>query len=173
LSAALPVAAILILAAGCAATSGVSVDQGHRDPARCRSFDWLASPEPGAAADQQVKAAALDVLRAKGYAPSPQSPDCRMAYALSPVAGFRPRPQLGIGLAGGSGGFGGGLGLSLPLGQRTVTGARFRLDVIDAGGNVPIWSGWVDTQLAGPEPSPAEARALVQKILGKFPDRAP
>lgn len=168
------VVACVGLVVGCSTTSPVTVDRGHTDPAKCRGFDWLASAEPGAAsADQRVRAVALDALRAKGYAVTPETPDCRMAYALSAVAAYQPGPQLGIGLGGGSGGIGGGLALSLPLGHRTATAARFRLDVIDSGGNVPIWSGWVDTQLAGPQPSQAEATALVQKILGKFPSRAP
>lgn len=166
--------AVLFLAAGCSTTSGVSVDHGRTDPGRCRSFDWLPSSDPAAASsDQPVKTAALEVLRGKGYGLAPETADCRITYALSPVSGFRPRPQFGIGLAGGSGGFGGGMGLSLPLGARTITAARLRLDVIDASGNVPLWSGWVDTRLAGPQPSPAEARDLVRKILGKFPDRVP
>lgn len=165
--------AALGLAGGCSTTSGVSVDHGRADPARCRSFDWLSASEPGAAsADRSARAAAFEVLRAKGYAESAAA-DCRMAYAASAVAAYRPRPQLGIGLAGGSGGLGGGVGLSLPLGHRSATAARFRLDVIDAGGNVPIWSGWVDTQFAAPQPSAAEAADLVRKILDKFPNRAP
>jgi hypothetical protein len=162
------------LSTGCSTTSGVTIDHGRTDPARCRTFDWLSSSEPGAAAaDQYAKAAALDALRAKGYAVSAGAPDCRVAYALSTVAAYRPRPQLGIGLGGGSGGIGGGVALSLPLGHRSATAARFRLDVIDAGGNVPLWSGWVDSQFAGPQPSQAEATDLVRKILGKFPNRAP
>jgi hypothetical protein len=159
---------------GCGTTSKVRVDQSHAGLAQCQSIGWLGGANPSAGfTDQHIRSAALAALGAKGYATSADTPNCLITFALSSNPSYRPKPQLGIGLGGGSGGFGGGVGISLPLGNKNSTGVTLRLDVVDAGANTPLWSGWVDTKFAGGQPTEAESNAVVSKILQQFPNRVP
>lgn len=169
----------MIAMLGCAATaSKVRVDKGEASLSQCQSFDWLqASKEPASFADQRVKAATLAALRDKGYAQvadkPADKPDCKITYSLSSSVRPKQKPGVGVGVGGGSGGVGGGIGISLPIGKRGESTGTFTLDIIDASRNAQIWSGSLDTELKGSEPSEEEAAAIVKKILAEFPDRAP
>jgi hypothetical protein len=157
---------------GCAtATSKVRVDKGEADLGKCQSFDWLdASKDPSTFADQRIKAAALNTLRDKGYTQSTDKPDCKIAYNLSTSVRPKAKPGVGVGVGGGSGGLGGGIGISLPIGKRNDSAGTFTLDIVDASRNAQIWSGSLDTELSGSEPTEEEAAAIVKKILAEFPD---
>jgi hypothetical protein len=158
---------------GCGTTSKVRVDQSHAGLAKCQSIGWVGGANPSAGfTDQHIRSAALAALAAKGYATSAEAPNCLITFALSSNPSYHPKPQLGIGLGGGSGGFGGGVGISLPLGSKNSTGVTLRLDVVDAAGNTPLWSGWVDTKFEAGQPTEAESNAVVNKILEQFPNRA-
>jgi len=158
---------------GCSTTtSAVRVDKGDADLAKCQTFDWLdASKEPSTFADQRIETAALDTLREKGYTQSSDKPDCKIAYNLSTSVRPKPKPGVGVGVGGGSGGIGGGIGISLPIGKKNENAGTFTLDIIDASRNAQIWSGSLDSELSGPEPTEEEAAAIVKKILAEFPDR--
>jgi hypothetical protein len=160
---------------GCAATtSKVRVDKADAGLSKCQSFDWLAdSSAPASFTDQRVKAATLAALRDKGYTQSVDKPDCKIAYALSTSVRPKAKPGVGVGVGGGSGGMGGGIGISLPIGRKNENAATFTLDIIDTSRNAQIWSGAVDVQLNGAEPTDEETAAIVNKILAEFPDRAP
>ena len=166
---------IALAITGCATTtSKVRVDKGEASLTKCQSFDWLQeSKEPASFADQRVKAATLAALRDKGYTESTDKPDCKIAYALSSSVRPKSKPGVGVGVGGGSGGVGGGIGISLPIGKKKENAGTFTLDIIDANRNAQIWSGSLDAELSGPEPTEEEAAAIVKKILAEFPNRSP
>jgi hypothetical protein len=166
-------AGVALAMVGCAATtSKVRVDKGTASLNACRSFDWLdSSTAPASFTDQRVKAATLAALGEKGYTQSTDKPDCKITYLLSSSERPKPKPGVGVGVGGGSGGLGGGLGISLPIGRKSEGAGTFTLDIIDASRNAQIWSGSLDAQFKGAEPSEEESAAIVKKILAEFPNR--
>jgi hypothetical protein len=167
------VLAIVLAIVGCAAsTSKVRVDKGDANLGKCQTFDWLEdSKQPSTFADQRIKSAALSALSAKGYTQSAEKPDCKIAYNLSTSVRPKAKPGVGVGVGGGGGGLGGGIGISLPIGKKSDNSSTFTLDIIDASRNAQIWSGSLDAELSGPEPSEEEAATIVKKILAEFPSR--
>jgi hypothetical protein len=168
------VTGLVISLGGCATTSSkVRVDKADADLTKCQTFDWLeSSSQPASFTDQRVKAATLAALRDKGYTQATDKPDCKITYALTTSTRAKPKPGVGVGVGGGSGGLGGGIGITLPVGKRGEGAGTFTIDIVDVARNAQIWSGSVDAQFAGAEPSEEEAAAIVKKILGEFPDRA-
>lgn len=164
-----------LFVAGCATqTSKVRVDAAEGGLPHCKSFAW--NPISGDAAsftDQRVRAQVMQALQAKGYTESADKPDCRIAYHLSTSEIPKAKPGVGVGVGGGSRGVGGGIGITLPIGKRKGQNGTFTLDVIDAEKNAQVWSGSVDSTFDAAELSEEEAKAVVQKVLGEFPDRVP
>jgi hypothetical protein len=160
-------------AAGCATqTSQVRVDVAEGGLPQCQTFGWNPVSEDAASfTDQRVRTAVMQALQAKGYSESADKPDCRIAYHLSTREVPKSKPRVGVGMGGGSGGVGGGIGVSLPIGKRQGQNGTFTLDVIDAAKNAQVWSGSVDSAFDSAELSEAEAKAVVEKVLGEFPDR--
>lgn len=170
----LVVSVIAVIAAGCAAqTSKVRVDTAETGLPQCQTFAW--NPISGDAAsltDQRVRNEVMQTLQAKGYTESADKPDCRIAYHLSTQEIPKSKPRVGVGMGGGSGGLGGGIGVSLPIGKNKGQTGTFTLDVIDAAKNAQVWSGSIDAAFDSAELSDAEAKAVVEKVLAEFPDRA-
>lgn len=163
----------LALLAGCAAqTSNVRVDMAETGLPDCQSFAW--NPIGGDAAsltDQRVRDQVMQTLRAKGYTESADKPDCRIAYHMATRQTPPPKPKVGVGVGGGSRGVGGGLGVSLPIGKSKAMNGTFTLDVIDAARNAQVWSGSLDASFNSAELTDAEAKAVVEKVLARYPDR--
>lgn len=163
-----------MLTAGCATqTSTVRVDAAEGGLPQCRTFAW--NPGSGDAAsftDQRVRTAVMQTLQAKGYSESADKPDCRIAYNLSTREVPKAKPGVGVGVGGGSGGVGGGIGITLPIGKRKGQSGTFTLDVIDNAKNAQVWSGSIDADFDSAELSDAETKAVVEKVLAKFPNRA-
>lgn len=164
---------LAMLMAGCATqTSQVRVEAAEDGLPHCQTFAW--NPLSGDAAsftDQRVRTAVMQALQAKGYGESTDQPDCRIAYHLSTREVPKSKPSVGVGVGGGSGGIGGGIGLSLPIGKKKAQNGTLTLDVIDAARNAQVWSGSVDSTFDAAELSDAEAKRIVETVLGKFPDR--
>lgn len=164
---------IAVTAAGCATQpSQVRIDAAEGGLPQCQTFAW--NPISGDAAsftDQRVRTAVMQTLQAKGYSESADKPDCRIAYHLSTREVPKSKPRVGVGVGGGSGGVGGGIGVSLPIGKSKAQNGTFTLDVIDATKNAQVWSGSVDSAFDAAELSDAEAKAVVDTVLEKFPDR--
>lgn len=165
---------IAVAAAGCATqTSKVRVDAAEGGLPQCQTFAW--NPVSGDAAsltDQRVRTQVMQTLQAKGYSESADKPDCRIAYNLSTSEIPKAKPGVGVGVGGGSRGVGGGIGISLPIGKSKGQTGTFTLDVIDAPKNAQVWSGSVDSAFDSAELSEAEAKAVVERVLAEFPDRA-
>jgi hypothetical protein len=83
------------------------------------------------------------------------------------------KPGVGVGVGGGSGGIGGGIGVSLPIGKRKEQAGTFTIDIVDAAKNAQVWSGSLDATFLKPEPNEDETREIVERVLEKYPDRAP
>jgi len=167
LTAALPA---LALAACAASASKVRVQQAETDLATCRTFDWLAvRDEVASLNEQRVRAAAMRRLQDKGYALSPDRPDCRITYVLSFREQASAKPRVAVGAGGGSRGVGGGIGISVPINRKERQAATFTLDVIDVASNAQVWSGSVDARFAKRELTQEEADAVVDRILAEFP----
>ncbi|HMN45478.1 MAG TPA: DUF4136 domain-containing protein [Povalibacter sp.] len=160
---------------GCATSSApaVRVDSIEGTLPNCQSFAWNPSPGTDAASftDQRVQGIVMQTLEAKGYTQSADKPDCRIAYHLSTHENPQSKPRVGVGMGGGSGGVGGGVGISLPIGKKKAQSGTFTLDVIDANKNAQVWSGSIDASFDSAELSDADARAVVEQVLAKYPDR--
>lgn len=158
------------LAACAASASKVSVQQADTDLAACRTFDWLTVRDEAASLNEQrVRAAAMRQLQDKGYALSPDRPDCRITYVLSFREQASSKPRVAVGAGGGSRGIGGGIGISVPISRKDRQSATFTLDVIDVASNAQVWSGSLDTGFASRELTQEEADAAVGRILAEFP----
>jgi hypothetical protein len=167
---------LLTLAAmtGCAASAPqVRVDSIEGALPNCQTFAWNPSPGTDAASftDQRVQGIVMQTLEAKGYTQSADKPDCRIAYHLATHENPQSKPRVGVGMGGGSGGVGGGVGISLPIGKKKAQSGTFTLDVIDASKNAQVWSGSIDAGFESAELSDADARAVVEQVLAKYPDR--
>jgi hypothetical protein len=166
--------AIAMVTTGCATQmSKVRVDSAEGGLPSCQTFAW--NPISGDAAsftDQRVRTEVMQALQAKGYTESADKPDCRIAYHLSTQEIPKSKPGVGVGVGGGSGGLGGGIGINIPIGKRPGQSGTFTLDVIDATKNAQVWSGSVESGFDSTELSDTEAKAVVQKVLAEFPDRA-
>lgn len=165
----------LLLASSCAmAASKVRVDKLEGALPRCQSFGWLAAPgDATSLTEQRVRTEVMQALKAKGYTESADKPDCRITYHFSASDQQKKSgPSVGVGAGGGSGGIGGGIGISLPIGRKKQAGT-FTLDVIDATRSAQVWSGSLDTRTESAELTEKEAKAVVEKILAEYPDRAP
>lgn len=164
---------LVALLAGCAAqTSNVRVDSAEGGLPSCRTFAW--NPIGGDAAsltDQRVRTQVMQTLQAKGYAESADKPDCRIAYHLVTREVPPSKPKVGVGMGGGSRGVGGGIGISLPIGKSKAMNGTFTLDIIDAAKNAQVWSGALDASFSAAELDDAEAKAVVEKVLERYPDR--
>lgn len=165
-----------LAAAGCASTapSPVRVDSIEGQLPACQTFAW--NPAPGGDAtslvDQRVRAVVMQTLESKGYTQAAENADCRIAYNLSTHDVAQPKPRVGVGVGGGSGGVGGGVGIALPIGKKPkAVSGTFTLDVIDSTKNAQVWSGSLDAGFDSAELSEAEAKAVVEQILAKYPDR--
>jgi len=163
----------LALLAGCAAqTSNVRVDMAESGLPNCQSFAWNPLGSDAASlTDQRVRDQVMQTLRAKGYTESADKPDCRIAYHMTKRQVPPPKPKVGVGVGGGSRGVGGGLGISLPIGKSKAMSGTFTLDVIDAAKNAQVWSGSLDASFKAAELDEAEAKAVVEKVLARYPDR--
>jgi len=160
--------------AGCATSAPqVRVDSIEGALPNCQTFAWNPSPGTDAASftDQRVQSIVMQTLEAKGYTQSADKPDCRIAYRLSTHENPQSKPRVGVGMGGGSGGVGGGVGISLPIGKKKAQAGTFTLDVIDAGKNAQVWSGSIDAGFESAELSDADAKAVVEQVLAKYPDR--
>lgn len=160
--------------AGCATPAPqVRVDSIEDALPNCQTFAWNPSPGTDAASftDQRVQGIVMQTLEAKGYTQSADKPDCRITYHLSTHENPQSKPRVGVGMGGGSGGVGGGVGISLPIGKKKAQSGTFTLDVIDAAKNAQVWSGSIDASFDSTELSDADARAVVEKVLAKYPDR--
>ncbi|HEY5808434.1 MAG TPA: DUF4136 domain-containing protein [Povalibacter sp.] len=165
-----------ILAAGCAApASKVRVDTVEGQLPTCQTFSWNPAPTGDATsiADQRVRTAVMQTLKAKGYMEVPEKADCRIAYQLNTQQVAPAKPRVGVGMGGGSGGVGGGVGISLPIGKKKGERGTFTIDVIDSAKNAQVWSGAVDASFQATEISDEEAKAVAEEVLAKYPDRAP
>ncbi|HWK75050.1 MAG TPA: DUF4136 domain-containing protein [Povalibacter sp.] len=162
-------------AAGCATQSSkVRVNSAEGPLPDCQAFAWnVASGDAASLTDQRVRNQVMQTLQAKGYTESADKPDCRIAYHFATSEAPSPsKPRVGVGMGGGSGGIGGGIGVSLPIGKSKKQNGTFTLDVIDAAKNAQVWSGSVDASFSSAELSDEDARAVVEKVLGEYPDRA-
>jgi hypothetical protein len=160
----------LALAACAASASKVRVQQAETDLATCRTFDWLkVRDEVASLNEQRVRAAAMRRLQDKGYALSPDRPDCRITYVLSFREQASSKPRVAVGAGGGSRGVGGGIGISVPISRKERQAATFTLDVIDVASNAQVWSGSLDASFANRELTQEEADAVVDQILAEFP----
>lgn len=166
--------AVTIALVGCASsTSKVRVDKGDASLTNCQTFGWIEpSTQAASFTDQRVKAATFAALSDKGYTQVTDKPDCKIAYSLSSSDRPKAKPGVGVGVGGGSGGLGGGIGISLPLGKKHEGAGTFTLDIVDSARNAQIWSGSVDAEFKGAEPSAEESAAIVKKILAEFPNRS-
>ncbi len=172
------VAGLLTMAvmAGCATSSApaVRVDSIEGALPNCQTFAWNPSPGTDAASftDQRVQGVVMQTLEKKGYTQSPDKPDCRIAYHLTTHQNAQSKPRVGVGMGGGSGGVGGGVGISLPIGnKKKAQSGTFTLDIIDASKNAQVWSGSIDAGFDSAELSDADATAVVEQVLAKYPDR--
>lgn len=167
--------AAAMLMAGCATqASKVRVQAAEAGLPQCQTFAWnQVSGDAASFTDQRVRSEVMQALQAKGYIESADKPDCRIAYQLSTREIPKPKPSVGVGVGGGSGGVGGGIGVSLPIGKRKAQSGTFTLDVIDAAKNAQVWSGSIDAEFDSAKLSDADAKAVVEKVLAEFPDRAP
>lgn len=165
-------AGFMSLLAACATPeTQVRVQQAEEGLPNCKSFAWYAAPgDVVSLADQRVRAAVMAQLAAKGYATVEENADCRIAYALTTREIPKAKPGVGIGVGGGSHGVGGGIGVSLPVGRKAGHAGTFTLDVIDAAKNAQVWSGSLEVELDGAEPSDEEARKLAERVLSAYPD---
>jgi hypothetical protein len=164
------------LLAGCTATapSKVRVDMAESGLPNCQTFAWLPTQQqPASLTEQRVKNQIMAKLEEKGYAQVAEKADCRVTYVLDirerPVS----KPGVGVGIGGGSGGIGGGIGVSLPIGKRKEQAGTFTIDIVDAAKNAQVWSGSLDATFLKPEPNEDETREIVERVLEKYPDRAP
>jgi len=162
----------IALAACASSGSAVRVDKAEDKAVDCERFAWLSQTnEPASFADQRVRSATLAELQNKGYALSPENPDCRIAYLLSTHEIPKAKPRVGVGAGGGSGGVGGGIGVSLPIGRRDQQAGTFTIDIVDVSTNSQVWSGSLDVGFASAEPTEDELKDAVRKVLAEFPDR--
>ena len=161
------------LFAGCAApASKVRVDQAEGGLPNCQTFAWHAvSGDAASLADQRVRAAVLEELKAKGYAENAEKPDCRITYHLATREIPKSKPGVGVGVGGGSGGVGGGIGISLPIGRKDGYTGTFTLDVIDGAKNAQVWSGSTDVEIESAEITDRDAVSLAKDVLQAYPDR--
>jgi hypothetical protein len=164
-------AGFMALLAACATPeTRVRVQQAEEGLPNCNSFAWHAAPgDVVSLTDQRVRAAVTAQLEAKGYAVAEHA-DCRIAYMLTTREIPKAKPGVGVGVGGGSRGVGGGIGISLPVGGRSGHAATFTLDVIDAAKNAQVWSGSIEVELDGAEPTDEEARKLAERVLSVYPD---
>jgi hypothetical protein len=163
-------------AVGCTSTpaSPVRVDTIEGALPACQTFAWNPAPTGDAASltDQRVRNIVMQTLESKGYTQSADKADCRIAYRLSTHEVAQPKPRVGVGMGGGSGGVGGGVGISLPIGKKPkAQSGTFTLDVIDASKNAQVWSGSLDAGFDSVELTDEEAKAIVDQVLAKYPDR--
>lgn len=160
---------------GCATStpSKVRVDSIDGDLPNCQSFAWnpAANADAASLTDQRVRNAVMQTLEAKGYTQATDKADCRIAHHLTTQANPQSKPRVGVGMGGGSGGVGGGVGISLPIGKKKGESGTFTLDVIDASKNAQVWSGSVDAAFDAAELTDEEAKAVVESVLAKYPDR--
>lgn len=165
----------LALLSGCTATapSKVRVDRAESLP-NCQSFEWLPTPQqPASFTEQRVKSEVMAQLKQKGYAEATEKGDCRVTYMLDVYERPKNKPSVGVGAGGGSGGIGGGIGVSLPIGKRNEQTGTFTIDIVDTAKNAQVWSGSLDASFMKPELNEDEAREIVAKVLGEYPDRSP
>ena len=160
---------------GCATSAPpqVRVDSIEGALPNCQTFAWNPAPGTDAASftDQRVQGVVMQTLEAKGYTQSAEKPDCRIAYHLTTHENPQSKPRVGVGMGGGSGGVGGGVGISLPIGKKKNQSGTFTLDVIDATKNAQVWSGSVDAAFDSAELTDEDAKAVVEQVLAKYPDR--
>ena len=165
--------AIVTLAAGCAAQPAkVRVNSIDGALPNCQTFAWNPIGDTASLTDQRVRNQVMQTLQAKGYTESADKPDCRIAYQFSTREVPTSKPRVGVGMGGGSGGVGGGIGVSLPIGKSKQHSGTFTLDVIDAAKNAQVWSGSIDAGFSSAELSDEDAKAVVEKVLAEYPDRA-
>lgn len=163
------------LLAGCASMqprSPVRVDMAETGLPNCQSFKWNPTgQQPASLVEQRMQREIMARLEEKGYSESSDKADCRVSYVLDLREVPRSKPRVGVGAGGGSGGIGGGVGVSLPIGKRNQQTGTFTIDVIDAARNAQVWSGSLDASFAKAEPDEDEVRAVVAKVLERYPDR--
>jgi len=158
------------VAAGCASTPQVHVQQAEGGVDRCTTFAWHAPGErPASFTEQRARDEVLRTLESKGYTIVDDQADCRIAFTFSARERPRSGPRVGVGAGGGSGGIGGGIGVSLPVGRGYM--GTMTLDVIDAAQNAQIWSGTLESAMRSADPQPEDLSRDIQQILAAFPDR--
>ncbi len=167
---------IAAMAAGCASTAPapVRVDAIEGALPACQTFTWNPAPTGDAASltDQRVRNVVMQTLESKGYTQAVEKGDCRIAYSLRTHEVAQPKPRVGVGMGGGSGGAVGGVGISLPIGKKPkAVNGTFTLDVIDSNKNAQVWSGSIDAGFDSADLSDEDAKAAVEQILAKYPDR--
>lgn len=117
---------------------------------------------------------ALDsVLQAKGYLLAAQ-PDF-FINILSSTHSNASNRAVGIGMGGTGGNVGGGVSVGLPLGH-TAPQRKIQFDCIDAQKDVLFWQATAESgypESASPNVREARLRAVVHKVLSKFPPQKP
>jgi len=168
-AAGLALAAVLLVAAGCATAPKVYVDTAD-EPSSCRSFGWLETPErPASIAEQRVRTEVMRALAAKGYEVDGESPDCLVSGLI--FTGPRPGSPVSVGVGAGrwGGSFGTSVGVSVPVGGGARTVGNLAIDVIDVAKNAEVWRGTLEGAFRTPEPTSDEVGDAVRKVLEGFP----
>jgi hypothetical protein len=165
----LALAALLLVAAGCATAPKVYVDTVD-EALECRSFGWLETPErPASIAEQRVRTEVMRTVAAKGYVVDDESPDCLVSGLI--FTGARPSSPVSVGVGAGrwGGSFGTSVGVSMPVGGRARTVGNLAIDVIDVAKNAEVWRGTLEGAFRTPEPTSDEVGGAVRKVLEEFP----
>jgi hypothetical protein len=168
-SAGLALAAVFLVAAGCATAPKLYVDRTD-EPLDCRSFGWLEKPErPASIAEQRVRTEVMRALGAKGYEVDSESPDCLVSGLI--FTGARPGSPVSVGVGAGrwGGSFGTSVGVSVPVGGGARTVGNLAIDVIDVEKNAEVWRGTLEGAFRTPEPTSDEVGAAVNQVLEGFP----